>query len=41
MFDPTIFYNSYLEDYHKFKAITLKSILDNPMPIRNLYFRKN
>lgn len=29
MFDPTIFYSSYLDDYHKFKAITIKSILDN------------
>ena len=29
MFDPTIFYSSYLDDYHKFKAITIKSALDN------------
>ena len=29
MFDPTIFYDSYLDDYHKFKAMTLKKILDN------------
>lgn len=29
MFDPTIFYDSYLDDYHKFKAMTLKGILDN------------
>lgn len=27
--DPTIFYTSYLDDYHKFKVITLKGILDN------------
>jgi len=29
MFDPPIFYSCYLDDYHKFKAITLKGILDN------------
>ena len=29
IFDPTIFYNAYLDDYHKLKAITLKSILDD------------
>lgn len=29
MFDPTIFFSSYLDDYHKFKAITIKNILDN------------
>lgn len=28
MFDPTIFFSSYLDDYHKFKAITIKNILD-------------
>lgn len=29
MFDLTIFYSCDLDDYHKFKAITLKGILDN------------
>lgn len=29
MFDPTIFLSSYLDDYHKFKAITIKNTLDN------------
>jgi len=29
MFDPKIFYKTYLHDYHKFKSILLKSVLDN------------
>jgi hypothetical protein len=38
MFDPTIFYSSYLDDYHKFKAITIKSILDNLDSQTNIFF---
>lgn len=30
MFDPKIFYKTYLHDYHKFKSILLKSVLENP-----------
>lgn len=30
MFDPKIFYRTYLHDYHKFKSIMLKSVLENP-----------
>ncbi len=29
MFDPTIFYSTYLEDYHKLKVTTLKRTLDD------------
>jgi hypothetical protein len=29
MFDPKIFYETYLHDYHKFKSILLKSVLED------------
>ena len=29
IFDPKIFYQTYLKDYHKIKATYLKRILDN------------
>lgn len=38
MFDPKIFYASYLHDYHKFKSILLKSILENPAKYETEFF---
>jgi hypothetical protein len=38
IYDPTIFYSTYLDDYHKFKIITLKTLLDNADRYENDFF---
>jgi hypothetical protein len=41
IFDPKQFYNFYLKDYHKTKAIYLKKILDNIEKFENIFFDEN
>jgi len=41
IFDPKQFYNFYLKDYHKTKAIYLKKILDNIEKFQPVFFDEN